>query len=780
MPQLRRYAPFVLALALIGALAPAPTAWKAHRRGIHHFLYAASFFYERTPRSQWATDLRAYRAMGINTIDLYIPWNFQEPRPGDFDFTGRTNPRRDVRGLFALLAADGFRIIVRPGPVIRNEWRNGGYPAWLLVRKSYHMPLHDILQGRYPATATFQNAHADAAAKEWLANKGHLAAVHHWFHALFVAIAPWSNDVEAVALDDDQGAYIDNDTWPAPHWHAYIRWLKRAVRREIGPNVPLFINTYQSKVPAAAGVWAWGNWYQSDAFRIGTHDLAQLIFSTALLQTEAHRAVMQSEFQAGWLQGANESSPRPAAPENTTIALHQLLQLGARAIVNFPVQDTMNPAGWEAPWANALYAWDAALSVGGARQARYRPTADFGTLVRRVGARRLARLHPDANLAVAWPVSAYPSRDIDNARVGAFAAATIRAFMQCRALALTCRAVDLRFAAPGTLARYRALVLPPIADESGMLPAVRARLERYRRHGALIPSPQAARAHGISPTNGGIEDATLLVSPDRRSALFDAFNLARTSRALPKVALALGTARVSIPARILPAGGACDWRIDRVNASSARVAWVLCTAPLPALRPMNADNDLHALVAAIRSDGTPTYVLRNPRLRLIVSADAGARSFVLEDRLRKQNLATSIGLFRDDVASPPPPSKRDYIAAFTHPFEAGTFNRPYRCEDRSSAAAQVLICRYRAPDLAATPVDFTKTFILDPRRALLRVLLKCSSRCVSIDAFTAASDERLRTIGGDLLSVKSPAGTRLVALRYRGHAEIDISLPGAP
>ena len=195
---------------------------------------------------------------------------------------------------------------------------------------------------------------------------------------------------------------------------------------------------------------------------------------------------------------------------------------------------------------------------------------------------------------------------------------------------------------------------------------------------------------------------------------------------------------------------------------------------------MNADNDLHALVAAIRSDGTPTFVLRNPRLRLIVSADAGARSFVLEDRLRKQNLATSIGLFRDDVASPPPPSKRDYIAAFTHPFEAGTFNRPYRCEDRSSAAAQVLICRYRAPDLAATPVDFTKTFILDPRRALLRVLLKCSSRCVSIDAFTAAGDERLRTIGGDLLSVKSPAGTRLVALRYRGHAEIDISLPGAP
>ena len=48
--------------------------------------------------------------------------------------------------------------------MIRNEWRNGGYPAWLLRRAEYNMPLHDVLEGRYPATATLQNANADAAA----------------------------------------------------------------------------------------------------------------------------------------------------------------------------------------------------------------------------------------------------------------------------------------------------------------------------------------------------------------------------------------------------------------------------------------------------------------------------------------------------------------------------------------------------------------------------------------------------------------------------------------
>ena len=82
-------------------------------------------------------------------------------------------------------------------------------------------------------------------------------------------VAPYSDDVIAIALDDDQGAYLDNDTWPAPHWHAYIDWLRRTVASVVGPHVPLFINTYEMKVPSASPAWAWGNWYQSDAYRIG-------------------------------------------------------------------------------------------------------------------------------------------------------------------------------------------------------------------------------------------------------------------------------------------------------------------------------------------------------------------------------------------------------------------------------------------------------------------------------------------------------------------------------
>src|SRR5579871_6146199 len=44
------------------------------------FLYGASFFYERIPRAQWAGALARYREAGINTIDLYVMWNWHEVR----------------------------------------------------------------------------------------------------------------------------------------------------------------------------------------------------------------------------------------------------------------------------------------------------------------------------------------------------------------------------------------------------------------------------------------------------------------------------------------------------------------------------------------------------------------------------------------------------------------------------------------------------------------------------------------------------------------------------
>ena len=68
------------------------------------------------------------KAMGLNTITTYVFWNYHEPQPGEYDFTGQ----RDVAEFIREAQSEGLYVILRPGPYVCAEWELGGYPAWLL------------------------------------------------------------------------------------------------------------------------------------------------------------------------------------------------------------------------------------------------------------------------------------------------------------------------------------------------------------------------------------------------------------------------------------------------------------------------------------------------------------------------------------------------------------------------------------------------------------------------------------------------------------------------
>ena len=672
------------------------------------FIYGAAFFYERLPRSRWLPALQTYRIMGINTLDLYVIWNWHEPTEGVRDFTGKTNPRRDLLGLLQLAHQQGFKVILRPGPVIRNEWRNGGYPAWLLERPEYGMPQHDILEGRYPATATLQNAHADAAANEWLHNATHLKYASAWLHDVLLEVAPYAHDILAIALDDDQGAYIDNDTWPAPHWHDYAGWLRSTVQATAGTRVPLFINTFDMKVPAASPAWAWGDWYQSDAYRVGVHDLTQLDFATGLLQTQPHVPVMLAEFQAGWLQGADEAVPRPSDPSNTSVALNELLRDGAHGVVNFPVQDTIYPDGWEAPWANWSYAWNAALAYDLEPSPRYAPTDAFGDDVARYGP-LLARTHVAADAAIVWPPSLFTAASLTNADFGAFADATMAMQQDCTRRRLSCDLIDLRFADAATLQRYAAIVLPesfPNGFAKRLLPAMRRRLDDLKRSGKLVAS-----LSGLHPYLTGGRDATLLLADDGSYAFVDAINPSDLPRVVGPMSARLGRETVKVDAIPLPPHSA---KLVAVRAESLPlppydVSIATPPTPLPWPRDTRA---ARAFAAPLFTDGSSDVYLQNDRLRLVFGPDAGARVALLQG-VPGDNAATSIGLLRDAVDPQPSPSARDYIAAYTHPLPAGTFNRAYDCHVASAAGDDASVaCAYTAPDLPAGGARFSRVLTL--------------------------------------------------------------------
>jgi hypothetical protein len=99
--------------------------------GAPFFVHGAAFPYSSLPADLWERSLQEYRAMGINTVELRIPWNWHEVRAGEFDFEGRSNPRRNLRKLLRLVTEKELKAIVRV-PVDLPGWKNGGTPEWLV------------------------------------------------------------------------------------------------------------------------------------------------------------------------------------------------------------------------------------------------------------------------------------------------------------------------------------------------------------------------------------------------------------------------------------------------------------------------------------------------------------------------------------------------------------------------------------------------------------------------------------------------------------------------
>ena len=80
----------------------------------------------RIPAEYWRHRIRMAKAMGLNTIALYVFWNYQETAEGHFDF--RTG-NRDIARFVRLAQDEGMWVLLRPGPYVCAEWDFGGLPS---------------------------------------------------------------------------------------------------------------------------------------------------------------------------------------------------------------------------------------------------------------------------------------------------------------------------------------------------------------------------------------------------------------------------------------------------------------------------------------------------------------------------------------------------------------------------------------------------------------------------------------------------------------------------
>ncbi|VXB48674.1 Beta-galactosidase [Microbacterium sp. 8M] len=149
------------------------------RHGTPFRMLSGAVHYFRIHPDQWEDRLRRLAAMGANTVDTYIPWNFHERAEGEIDFTGWRDAERFIR----LAGEVGLDVFVRPSPYICAEWSNGGIPFWL--------------SGRTRALRT--------------SDPVFLAAVDAWYDALIPRLAALQaahgGPITAIQIENEYGSF---------------------------------------------------------------------------------------------------------------------------------------------------------------------------------------------------------------------------------------------------------------------------------------------------------------------------------------------------------------------------------------------------------------------------------------------------------------------------------------------------------------------------------------------------------------------------------------------
>jgi len=162
-------------------IAPAITSRQGQlfRDGRPYRILAGALHYFRVHPAQWEDRLRRLAAMGANTVDTYVAWNFHERTEGEPRFDGW----RDLEAFIRLAGEVGLDVYLRPSPYICAEWSNGGLPFWLT--------------GRVSALRTSDPAY--------------LAAVDRWYDALIPRIVPlqaaFGGPIVAVQIENEYGSY---------------------------------------------------------------------------------------------------------------------------------------------------------------------------------------------------------------------------------------------------------------------------------------------------------------------------------------------------------------------------------------------------------------------------------------------------------------------------------------------------------------------------------------------------------------------------------------------
>ncbi len=99
--------------------------------GVPQFLFGGELHYFRLDPQEWRRRIHEMRLAHMNIVGAYIPWLWHESAESEWDFTGATHPRRNLRLFLEICHDEGMRVFARPGPYVMAELLNEGIPDWI-------------------------------------------------------------------------------------------------------------------------------------------------------------------------------------------------------------------------------------------------------------------------------------------------------------------------------------------------------------------------------------------------------------------------------------------------------------------------------------------------------------------------------------------------------------------------------------------------------------------------------------------------------------------------
>ncbi|KAK9826432.1 hypothetical protein WJX81_005107 [Elliptochloris bilobata] len=233
-------------------------------------IISGSIHYFRIHPSQWEDRLLRLKAMGLNTVQTYVPWNLHEARPGELVWHGFADLERFLR----LAHAASLLVLLRPGPYICAEWDFGGLPWWI---------------------ASSQVA-GGGAMKYRTSDPVYLAHVDRWWRPLLAKVQPLlyqnGGPVVMVQIENEFGFYGPDE--------AYLRHLVGLARSVLGNDVVLY--TTDPPPYIANGTLPGDALFSTVDFGPGWYNLSYAFGQQqALMNAPGRRAPLNSEYYTGWL-----------------------------------------------------------------------------------------------------------------------------------------------------------------------------------------------------------------------------------------------------------------------------------------------------------------------------------------------------------------------------------------------------------------------------------------------------------------------------------------------